>query len=877
MRRTVLLPPSKSMQQRVGKVVSRLLCVSAVSAILGTAVPLSAQAVVGYYNVDIPRKTLDAALKDLAHQTGVQIAHFSDTIDGSTVVGPVSGELSLTQALEALLKSSGLTYRIINARTVVVLNPRDEANSSAAPKLRLFRLAQKDGGVVLMQGGSAASSSSAENEAVAEVIVTASKRAERIQDTASSVSALGGEEIERRGLVGMEDYLRGVPGVNNIDRGVAMNSIVIRGVTADGQNYTDMGGTVGLYLGDVPLAGYATYGSNVDIKLVDMERVEVLRGPQGTLYGDGSLGGTVRNIIRAPNLSRVEGYVRLGYGQTDKEGSDNSDVHAVLNLPLIDDQLAIRLVGYHYEQSGFVENIAASHDGFANNATQLGFDYLLLDQKDIGKARFTGGRVTALWRPNEKFQATLMLLRQDLSQDGLPEVQLSLGSFEQTRLQIDDRYGGGMERIRDNISIASLELEYDLGWGSLRSSTSYIDEQGYYLRDIGSFFGGIPYPQHVETDSTGFVEEVRFTSDFEGRFQFLAGAYYNDSVRDRFSESHRQDTPDTAVRQDGRDRDAISKQVALFGEASWQFTDQFKATIGARFFEYDQEFITLSYLTPTPTTSVLSSRNRTGETFKANLSWTPNTNALFYVQWAEGFRLGAPLSGPPQQTCDIDNDGLIDGTNIPSGERQLEPDNLESYELGTKLTLAGGRGLLSASVYRNDWTGIPVIVLVPCGFGQFMNAGEAQTQGVELESSWALSQRWRVNLSASYVDAELTKDAPGVGNKGDRLPASPRYNVNAGIQYTFDAAGIPAFVRADVLKVGGFYNTLAATGPEIGNYTTVNLRGGISIGNINIEAFANNATNADDLTWIDSVFANADARASRLRPRTIGLNVGYHF
>jgi outer membrane receptor protein involved in Fe transport len=834
------------------------------------------------YRFNIPRQQADLALTLFAEQANLTLIVPFDAVRNKTA-NSLLGEYPLEEAVNILLEGTGLRPTFSNhvVLNIATADQSDANGGNMKPKDKpkdKTRVGALIASIFLTSNAVAQDVDEATGQrAIEEIVVTASKRSESIQDVASSISAVTGEEIARRGLVGMDDYLRSIPGVSNIDRGVASNMIVIRGVTADGQNYTDMGGTVGLYFGDVPLSGYATFGNNVDVKLVDMQRVEVLRGPQGTLYGDGSLGGTVRNIPNPPDLSEVDGSLKVGYSHTQEEGGSNNELQGMINLPLVEDRFALRFVGYRFDDGGYVNNIAASDPAYSANATSLGFDYLLLDQEDVGNSKTAGGRVSALWQATDRLQATLILLRQDVEQDGFSEVQLGLGNFEQTRLQFDERYGGGSERIRDDLSIANLEVQYDLGWSTFHSSTSYIDEQGLFKRDVGSFFGGQPSPQTVDSDSTAFVEELRLASQLEGKMQFLAAAYYNDSVRDRFSDAFTQGTPDTEFQLDGRGREASSEQKALFGELSYDITEGLRATAGMRAFEYDQKFVTVDFLTPEPTTSIIESRNRTGQTYKFNVTYSPGDESLFYGQYSEGFRLGAPLSGPPPSVCDIDNDGLIDGTNLPSGDRQLDPDSLESYEIGTKLTVAGGRGRVGASIYHNDWVGIPVVVLVPCGFGQFVNAGEAQTEGIELESEWALFDTLRLSLSASYVDAELTKDAPGIGQKGDRLPGSPRYNVNAGVQYDFDYTNRPGFVRADILRVGGFYNNLAGTGTEIGDYTAVNLRGGIVLGRVGLEVFIKNATNTDELTWLDSVFAGTDARASRLRPRTIGLSVGYQF
>jgi iron complex outermembrane receptor protein len=847
---------------------------------------------------DLPSQSLAVSLRAVGSQASVNVLFDPPLVEGLQAPA-LKAQLTADQAFARLLAGSKLKYRFLDSKTVVVISASEKTQDIAdvrpiadttAPLTagHDVRLAQSDPSSPRAPGErqdegaenpkipKSRSSVSEETEGkLQEIIVTVSKRTERVQDVPASITALGGEELRQRGAVSMEDYLRSVPGLSYIDRGVANNSIVIRGLTADAQNYTDMGGTVGIYLGDIPLAGLAVSGNNADIKLIDMERVEVVRGPQGTLYGDGALGGAVRNIPAAPNLAHFGGTVQVGYSETGQEGGANREIQGVMNFPIVANQLALRAVGYRYSNSGYIKNSAASNTAFANNARALGFGALVKDQDDIGNSLYEGGRVTALWQPTEKFRASTMFLSQNLEQNGLPEVQLGLGTYEQTRLQISEAYRGGGERLRDKISIANLELEYDLGWSRLFSSTSYIEETGLLVRDIGTNFGNIPTPQSVDLTSRATIEEVRLTSQLSGPFQFLTGFYYNDTTKRRYSDAFKLTTPPTTV--DHRFRVASATQRALFGEASYAITEHFKATLGARAFNYDQEFVTTSLITPVPTVRTLENKNNSGETYKLNATYQPSRDALFYTQWAQGFRLGSPIAGPPASVCDIHNTGLIDGTTLSSRDRHLDPDRLDSYEAGTKLTLLHRRLTVNAAVYRNDWSGIPVVVLVPCGFGQFVNAGKAKTQGVEVEGTLHVLDALSVTLGASYVDAELTKDAPGVGLKGNRLPGSPRYNVNSAVQYGFALGDVPAFVRADYLRTGGFYNNLASTGTEIANYGLLNLRSGVTFGPAAFELFVNNVTNEDALTWLDSVFARFDARASRLRPRTVGMTVRYQF
>ena len=196
-----------------------------------------------------------------------------------------------------------------------------------------------------------------------EVIVTATKRETSLQETAMSISAIGGEAIDKRNLVGMEDYLPFIAGVSMQDRGAGQNDIVIRGISVGNQGESNP--ATGVYFGETPVTGLNSTtggegGGSADIKMVDIERVEVLRGPQGTLYGAGSMGGTVRIIPNKPELSAFGGKIAAGYSQTGEEGGDNTMAQAVVNVPIIEDELALRAVAYQFDNDGFIDNIAGS-------------------------------------------------------------------------------------------------------------------------------------------------------------------------------------------------------------------------------------------------------------------------------------------------------------------------------------------------------------------------------------------------------------------------------------------------------------------------------------------------------------------------------------
>ncbi len=351
-----------------------------------------------------------------------------------------------------------------------------------------------------------------------------------------SITALGSKEIEFRGLVGMGDYLSSVPSVSVLDQAAGKVTIVIRGLAANPQNELSQGPTVGVYFGEAPISGFGVDGHTADIKMVDLERVEVLRGPQGTLYGASSFGGTIRNIPIAPNLQETEGSVKVGYSNTADLGSGNSEFRGVINIPFIEDTLAVRVVAYHFNNSGFYKNVAASDPTVSAAAEATGA--IALDRGDIGSDKYTGGRISVLWQPTDKFTANLTYLKQKIEQDGWPQadLELDIGSFSQRRLQMrrppnGEDYGEPEfnEEFSDDIEIINATLSYDFGWASLLSSSSWLKEDSKMYREIASFFGfAIPWSQPLSYVSDAFIQEVRLASQFEGPFQFIAGIYYED-------------------------------------------------------------------------------------------------------------------------------------------------------------------------------------------------------------------------------------------------------------------------------------------------------------------------------------------------------------
>ena len=840
---------------------------------------------------NVPSQNIVEALTTLAGQASCQLLFSYEVVD-SLQSNEVVGRYTIQEALQILLTDTALSGRL-TAHGVIVIGP---INAFEKKQLRGRVMKSKKNllastiaffvGSGMAPGVFAqADDAAAQRSQIDEIIVTASKRGagQSIQDTAMAISALSGDTIEKRGLVGMDDYLRSLPGVSMQDRGASQNSVVIRGLGSDPQLEDS---TVGIYFGETPITGLGSSSTgdtsgSADIKLVDIERIEVLRGPQGTLYGSGSMGGTVRVIPSPPDLVQTEGKVAAHYSQTGEQGGDNSMVQGVINVPLVEDTLAVRAVVYQFDNSGYIDNVAASQSAAEPHIlAAIAGTGVVSDKSEVGGDQYSGFRLTTLWQATEELSVTLGYTQQEIEQDGFPEVNLNLmGDFQQVRVNTGPG-GSESEFMGNEIDIINLTVEYDLGWASLSSSSSWVDYEATNNGDV-SIFMFSPIYANIDSGNEVFIEELRLSSQLEGPLQFLVGLYYEDAD---FTSSGSflwggdplLSDPSTPIFVTGQD--GVTEQKALFGELTYNISEDFSATFGIRHFDYDQSFSQKNLAGTFVLLDESSTKQEDGQSYKFNLTYTPNDDILIYGQWAEGFRLGQAVA-KPNSACDANNDNILDdvGFAAPDG---VDSDTSESFEFGIKASLADNRVTINTAIYRINWEGMPIsLSLASCGALVILNAGESKSEGVELEIQTLLTDNLRLDFSTSYGEAILTEDAENLGDKGDNLPGSSDFNASLGLEYGFTLAGRNAFTRADYTYLSEYYSNLAGDGTAAGGFSQVNIKAGIEFNAIEVNLYINNLTNADDLTWVESVFGgfSTSRRAYRLRPRTIGLNLAYRF
>jgi len=831
----------------------------------------------------IHEQPLSAALNEFGAQAGLQIAVSEELVEGHYVLA-LNGVLTAERVLQTLLNGTGISYTFVNDNTLVLEKGALQYisfNTSAdyEPYLRAYEGDENADDVDAFE--------------IDEIVVTATKRATSLQDTAMTISAVGSEDIDRRELIGMDDYLHTIPGVSLVSVGAGANSIIMRGLSVnpdlDGNN---VGPLAGLYFGDTPLSGLGAVGGQADVKLVDMERIEILKGPQGTLYGAGAMGGVVRNIPASPDLEGFSGNVTTHLSNTARLGGTNSDIQAMVNVPLVRDELAIRAVGYHFDVSGFYRNISAV-DPFAT-AIADSLTAGVTIQDDIGAETYTGGRISLLWKPDDKFSVQVSYLHQEIDQFGRGNADTRLGDgYEQSRFQVSA--GSSLltadapitpESMKDILKIASATIEYDLGWAELVSATSYVKEKTFLQRDGAAFFSPTgPWSQNGFYEGKGLSEELRLHSQFDGAFQFVAG-YYFEKREAGFSFANFFGGADNSLRPEAWGFGQITADVyrediqhALFGEVSYDLNDSLKVTAGARGFDIKKKADSVTDFDTFAGNMTNTETSASDVSWKAGVDYRPNDDMLFFGLWSQGFRLGDIRDANTQPTCDTDGDGFFDDfPNISTGVGSLDSDSIDNYELGSKLTMLDGRLLVNTSIYQMNWKDIPVTAVMGCGRAVTLAAGEARTRGVEFETSYYINSSFKLDVSASYVKAKITEGGTGVGQTGDRLAGAPEFSTRIGLAYDFELAGNDAYIQGDYAYTGNYYAQVGEQGPKLGDYGLINLNMGVRLGNVDLSVYAKNLTNEDDLTSAQVIFLNTPfQRHSRLRPRTVGLRLGYDF
>ncbi len=740
-----------------------------------------------------------------------------------------------------------------------------------------------------------------------EIVVTAEKRSSTVQKTSISMTAISGQDLQARGASAVEQALQEVPGVSFSSGGPGQTQFEIRGLSQNGGESP----TVGFYLDETPVTPPALSSNgkvSIDPDLYDLSRIEVLRGPQGTLYGAGAMGGTIKLVTNPPDLTAF-----YATGESILSGTQGGGVNyrqnAMVNLPMADGKVAVRLVGTQSHTSGWIDRIIVPDFPLESNGTGNG--YFGNTRGDVASIRptqiyrnvndetLTSGRASVLFQPVQELSITAAVFYQRIEQGGPNAYDLPPDTPAHYQ-PFDLR-----EPYSDRFTVSSLGVEYAFAGMQLTSATSYLSrltnltqdnsEQTQNFLNLGAFTlaaGGFGPVQSGEADPTRqFSQEIRLASNGEGSLQWLTGVFYSSyrALQNLYSKS------DAVLAVSGGASDYLFQfyapteivQRAWFGNASYQASDRIKLTAGLRYFSYSQSEHTAGsglYYTGSLATSYASgAASDKGINPMATLSYSPSDDVMLYTTAAKGFREGAgniPVptgnSGQPLQ-CLQDLQAL----GRTSAPLTYGPDTVWSYEIGAKSKLLDQRLTLNGDIYYLKWSNVQQPVALACGISFTDNAADAAVKGGEVEATLKLNAHVRLMQNIGFAHAAFTRDSLESGIvAGQRLLDVPEWTISTAIEYRI---GLNATDEVS----GRLSNSYVSSSDEITygpdhlpSRDLTSLRLTYQHQDLSAALFIDNLRNTRAVyQYLPSVSFTSPGfeRAAISQPRTIGIDLNYRF
>jgi len=716
-----------------------------------------------------------------------------------------------------------------------------------------------------------------------DIVVTATRHSERLQDVPLAITAFNQAELTQKGIVGFEGIARETPGVV-LDRRSDNNvSITTRGISTNGYQ-AGLQATTTVYLDELPLT---TVGNSVtlDPNLYDVERVEFLRGPQGTLFGSGSLSGALRILTHSPDLKDFDASALADIGVTPDGGGIRQRYNGMVNVPLATDTLGLRVVGFYRHEEGYLDNLGT---GIKNSNTL----------KDWG------GRAILLWKPTDRLSVRLMGLYEDSHPEDASLSSPNLGNRK--------RYSTIPDLYTSKTQLYNATIDYDLGGAHLTSATSYGHQDGHFDVDLsGTFALAIPFYLYDHGIWKTFVQETRLSSNPGGKFDWTVGGYY--LHRDLYLDGRETSSPAylaahhlTGLPADGTfvtfPSDTRTYELAGFGDLTWHMTDKVAVSGGIRYGKYggtvdtfagfNSAYFTYALLgiqnAPIAQVPFLGTSTRypsaSKVSWKASLSWKPTRELSTYATVSTGYRTPV-YNGRAGSVSTIDPKDLV----IPAGAGS---DNLTNYEVGVKGRFFGGKLTANLAAYYIDWRNFQVQANRQSDSIQFAtNVGRAASKGLEAEIVLAPVKGIVLGLNGSLNDSKVTEISASEASisgavKGARL-ASPHVQGSLYGTYSYGMGhGATGFSSFQVQYVGSFPNGFPNTPgkPTVPSavynftdaYAYLNFQTGIKLGQLSTTFYVENLGNSNAAVYIhpeNFIYS----RYATLRPRTFGVRIGYDF
>ena len=803
--------------------------------IVALATPAAAQT----REFNVPAGSLRSALDTFARQSGRQVIYSGDVRLAHSA--GVRGARTAEAALDAILAGTGF----------VVKHDR----SGALAIVKAGNVPSADTG----NSGSTPSESVAEavgNEA--EIVVTALKRSERLLEVPQSVGVVAADTLVKSGVTQLRDFANTIPGVNLQTLGAGVGQVSIRGVTAG----FDAGSTVATYIDDVPFGSSSAFvdGSQrtLDAALFDLDRVEVLRGPQGTLYGASAIGGLRKYVTRAPSSTAFSGDLRGAVSST-RNGGISYNGAASVNAPLAEGVAGLRAGAFYSRDGGFVDNVT-------------------LGRKDVDRSKIYGGRLDLLLTPIDKLSIRLGAFLLNISRDGEPTINYNratgvplYGDLNQGRVL--------SEPFEQHYRLVSATINYDFSGATLTSVTSYqtIRIQAFYdgseiIKDIcgvqGDVCGAAGVPSGSDTDK--FTHDILQSSPSVWTIEWLVGGFYTNESSKRTLAFALFDAALRPIQNRLYDLSAPShyKEYAGFGDLPVRLSDKFDVTGGVRVAKNEQSY------TQNGSGAFIGSLPRATSsesvvTYLANARYHFSNRAVAYARFATGYQPGGPNLLPRDPA-----------TGQPIAQPTFDPAKLNSYEFGFKGETTDRTFAVDAAVYYIDWKDIQVQASAN-GFGYFTNiTGGATVRGAELTLTARPTKALSVVGAFAYQDARTERAEPLLGaRRHERLPNVPKFTASVTSDYVMRSHPLAPTLGATLRFVSDRNSSFDASGgfPQyhLPDYITVDLRGGLSLGPVDAQLFVRNLF--DTRAQLSAATQFGSPRVAVLPPRTIGISLSSKF
>ena len=800
-----------------------------------------------HFAFDIPQQRADVALRVLANQAGLSVVFDFDVISQHQA-NALSGNYSVKKAVELLLADTGLRYEFDSSgHLIITKNSELDGENVMGLKSKKQLLASViamfvgSGGVqgVLAQGEGGAVDEQ-EEWLLEEIVVTAQKREQRLIDVPMSITAMTGEMLENKGIHNINDLSFAVPSLSVMELGSGWQAIAIRGVN----NSIGNASLVGLYVDESPVSIVPSV--QLDLRAVDLERVEVLKGPQGTLYGAGAVGGAIRYITKNPSFDDVEGSLGVSVYNTHK-GDVSTEYNGALNIPVVDDVLAIRIAASYQDIGGWI-------------------DQPDINKENINDKELSHIRIKGLWQVADNLEVNVSATSHRSDGGGYNLINFGDPGSSYYRSAVDR---DASPAFRHDYDLYNITVNYNLDFATLTSASTYAD----FVTKSGSlslFSTSASFPtgltERIDYDGLFegdlFSQEIRLASNGEGPMTWTLGAFYSkteDSYMRGELKLQRPGVSLISLPAPTEKTEHFFESSAVFADLAYNITDTLTIGVGTRYFEQDAEYDGRFYEhNPKGVFDDVSSR--------AYVSYALNEDFNMYLNIGQGFRPG----------------GFSNRFEVARGANGgYDSEHVVSYELGSKGSLLDNHVNIELALFLSTYEDYQSRSSTPglTGFST-ENSAEAEIKGVEWNLQWMALDNLSLGFSGNVIDTEFTKidSLPATFHEGDQINDIPEYSYSLNLDYRFEWSNSTlGFARMDYNKQGESTNTDrggAYVTEEISSNTVsfLNAQIGAEWETLSLELFGENLLDEEKspMAWLVGA-------TPQNRRRTLGVKIGYDF